>query len=106
MLVALLGLAYALSPVPHYIPPDNTWDPSSMPLAAGLKDLNFTVGDKPDNDLIVSGNSSRDIATVQFGPKYSALAQELGWDTSSHQITRTQYLILLNNIQAALEKKP
>ena len=106
MVIALLGLTYALSPVPHYVPPDNTWDPGTMPLAAGLKDLNFTIGNKPEDDLMVSGNSSRNIATIQFSPKYAGLAQRLGWDTSPHQITRTQYLILLNNIQADLEKKP
>jgi hypothetical protein len=106
VVAAVLGLIYALSPVPHYTPPDNTWDPGAMPLAAGLKNLNFTVGEQPGDDLQVSGNLSRDIATIQFSSKYSDLAQSLGWDTSPHQITRGQYLILLNNIQASLEKKP
>jgi hypothetical protein len=102
LVACLLILVYGLSPVPGYTPPDNGWYPSGLAMALDLKSLHFIVGTSPGCDLMATGVASRQTAVIQFSPQNAALAQSLGFDTAPHEITRTQYLILLNDIQAAL----
>jgi hypothetical protein len=103
ILIFLLALTYGLSPVPGAIPPDNTWQPASVSMAMSLKSLHFKVDDTPDSDLMAVGSRSRDAVTIKFSDRQAAMARDLGFSTDPQEISRTQYLILLNDIHAKLD---